>query len=70
MKNKKLVWRITCALVVLFTILAFSPLVIPNGKFQPEFLGMPYTLWMGILVSLILVTLTYVGTKVHPGSWE
>lgn len=70
MKNKKRIWQITCALVVLFTALAFSPLVIPKGKYQPELLGLPYTLWMGIAVTIILVGLTYIGTKVHPGDWE
>ena len=70
MKNKKLIWRLTCALVILAIIIAFSPLVIPNGKFQPELFGMPYTLWTGIGISIVLVVLTYVGTKVHPGEWE
>lgn len=67
MQNKKLFWRLTCILVVLFTVIAFSPLVIPPGKFEPKLFGMPYTLWMGIGVSLILVVLTFVGTKFHPG---
>lgn len=70
MKNKKLIWRITCALFVLVTILAFSPLVIPKGQFQPELFGVPYTLWTGILVTIALVSLTFVGTKVHPGEWD
>lgn len=67
MQNKKSLWRITCILVVLFTAMAFSPLVIPPGKFEPELFGLPYTLWTGIGVSLILVILTLVGTKLHPG---
>ena len=70
MKNKKLIWRLTCAAVVVISALSFSPVVIPVGKFQPELLGMPYTLWMGIIASVLLVLLTFVGTKVHPGQWD
>jgi len=29
--------------------------------------GIPYTLWMGFLVSVLLVIVTWIGTKVHPG---
>jgi len=68
MIKKKRTWQIICLLVVCLIILAFSPLVISKGKFRPELLGMPYTLWMGILISIILVGLTYWGTKVHPGN--
>jgi len=51
-------------------ILIFTPLVIPVGKSDPFLLGMPYTLWMGILVSLILLGLTIIGSLVHPGRDE
>jgi hypothetical protein len=51
-------------------IVIFSPLVIPAHESQPFFLGMPYTLWTGILVSFILLALTIVGSWVHPGRDE
>lgn len=68
MKARKLIWYICCATVLILSILAFSPLVIPQGVSKPEFLGMPYTLWMGMLVSILLVVMTFIGTKVHPGT--
>ena len=65
-KLKKQLWRIYCAAAILLTILAFSPLVIPEGKHLPMLAGLPYTLWMGILLSAALVLLTYLATRVHP----
>ena len=60
-------WRICVALVVLVSALTFTPLVIPAGVYRPELFGLPYTLWTSILVTVLLVLLTYVGTRVHPG---
>ncbi len=65
MKNK--IWKICCALVIIIGVLTLTPLVIPEGVHQPELMGMPYTLWMGIVVSLLLWVITYVGILVHPG---
>ena len=45
----------------------FTSLVTPKGVYRPEFLGMPYTLWVGILEAFILVGITWIGTRVHPG---
>lgn len=53
--------------MLLATILTFTPLVIPTGIYQPKLIGMPYTLWMGILMSIIMVLLVLFGTLVHPG---
>ena len=30
--------------------------------------GIPYTLWLDFLVTVILVVLTYIGARVHPGT--
>ena len=61
-------WRISIIVVILLTSLGLSPVVIPAGVFKPSFLGMPYTLWMGILVCIGLVLMTFIGSKVHPGN--
>ena len=61
-------WRISIIVVVLLTALGLSPVVIPAGVFKPDFLGMPYTLWMGILVCIGLVLMTFIGARVHPGN--
>ena len=61
------VWKVCVVLVIILSALTFTPLVIPAGRFQPEFFGMPYTLWVSILLTVLLVLLTYIGTWVHPG---
>jgi len=33
-------------------------------------LGIPYSLWLSFLITVALVTLTYIGSKVHPGADE
>jgi len=61
-------WTICCGLVILIGILTLTPIVIPHGIHQPEFMGMPYTLWTGISVSLLLWIITYIGVLHHPGN--
>ena len=68
MNRNKRYWRICCALVILLSILSFTPLVIPVGISKPFFLGMPYTLWVGMLIAFLLVFLVFIGTKVR--DWE
>ena len=60
-------WKICVALAITFSALTFTPLVIPAGRFQPELFGVPYTLWVSFLLTVLLVLLTYIGTRVHPG---
>ena len=67
-QRKIINWRICIFIVILLTALGLSPLVIPAGIFKPSFLGMPYTLWMGSLVCICLVLMTYIGSRVHPGN--
>lgn len=43
-----------------------SPWGAPTGTFQPEIYGIPYTLWMGFVITVALVALTYVATRVYP----
>ena len=52
------------ALIVL-ALLTFTPVITPNGVYQPKLLGMPYTLWVGIIQALLLVFLTWLGTRVR-----
>lgn len=63
MRSKKY-WIISCAALIL-VIITFTPLVIPYGTYKPMLLGLPYSLWMGILVSIGLVVLTFIATRVH-----
>lgn len=68
-KNKKY-WTLCAVLVIVLMVLGYTPLMIPNGVYKPMILGIPYTLWTSFLITVILVTLTYIGSKVHPGSDE
>jgi len=66
-ERKNRYWRICVALVVVLIILTFTPLIIPVGVYKPMFLGIPYTLWVCFLITVALVVLTFIGSRVHPG---
>lgn len=70
MKRDLRYWRICVVLVVLLIILAFTPLMLPHGIYKPMLMGLPYTLWSSMLITVALVVLTFIGSKVHPGSDE
>ncbi len=66
MKDKKQkYWRILRILAIGLCLLTFTPLVIPKGVYMPELFGVPYSLWTSFLITVALVFLTYLGTKVH-----
>ena len=69
-RNKKIGWRILCALFVIMTVISFTTWVIPIDSYRPKLWGLPYTLWVGFLVAAIFVLLTYLGTILFPGSEE
>ena len=55
------IWRLIVGAVLFCLALQFSPWVLDQNKLEPYFLGMPFTLSFGILISLLLVLLTAVG---------
>lgn len=63
-------WRICIALVILLGLLQYTPLLKPQGVFNPSLVGIPFTLWTSFLITVALVALTYIGSRVHPGSDE
>ncbi|MFW5762280.1 MAG: hypothetical protein ACOCXH_15000 [Cyclobacteriaceae bacterium] len=65
-KKKNTAWKITYSLAVLLAIITFTPLVIPYNQAMPMLGNIPYTLWTGILVYILFVILTLIGTKVYP----
>ena len=66
MKKNRTAW-IGCSVgIVLLCVVAFSPLIIPTGVSEPELWGIPRTLWAGMLVYVLMVILTFIGTRVHP----
>ena len=68
MEKKKIYWRICAALVILIVILGYTPVMIPKGIYKPVFLGLPYSLWLSFLLTSVLVLLTFIGSRVHPGN--
>lgn len=67
MEKKRLYWRICCIAAIILSIITFTPLVIPQGVSKPELGGVPYSLWTSFVITVLLVILTYIGTRVHPG---
>ena len=70
MKKSKKIWTLCGVLVIVLLVLGYTPLMIPDGVYKPMILGIPYSLWTSFLVTVLLVVLTYIGSKVHPGSDE
>ena len=68
--TKTLYWRLCCLAVAVLSVLTFTPLVIPPGRYEPMLGGVPLTLWAGIGIAVALVALTFVGTRVHPDDGE
>ncbi len=61
-------WKICIVIFICLTVISFTPLIIPQGQFRPELLGVPYSLWTSFIITLSLVILTFIGSHVHPGS--
>jgi hypothetical protein len=61
----KQLWKSTRFGVIILSILIFTPLVIPKNEFKPELMGLPYTLWTGILAYFGYVTLILIGIFAH-----
>jgi hypothetical protein len=52
--------RLHTIFFLIIVAVTFSPLVMPERIMTPWFLGMPRTLWAGILISLSLLVLTLI----------
>jgi hypothetical protein len=50
-------------IAVLLVGITFSPLILKPGRTDPEFLSMPFTLWTSMIISMILVLLTYLASR-------
>ena len=68
-KNRRY-WRILRTIAIVLCLLVFTPLVIPQGVHKPELLGIPYSLWTSFIITVVLVFITYLGTKVHKSNEE
>ena len=58
-------WKFMVILACLITAAAYA-FVFKHGIIQPFLFSMPYILWTGILITAIMVALTYIGSKSFP----
>jgi hypothetical protein len=61
----RLLWKSARLGVIILSVLIFTPIVIPANEFRPQFMGLPYTLWAGILVYFGYVFLILLGIRAH-----
>ncbi len=66
MARKSLAWRLCVVATIVLCILSYTPLVIPSSVSTPTLWGLPRTLWLGLLIYLAIVAVTFVATRVHP----
>lgn len=64
-KQKKILRYLLVGVALLLTALTFTPVILHPGKINPKLLSMPYTLWTSILITILLVLLTYLVSRLH-----
>ena len=64
-KQKQNLRYLLIALALGLVILTFTPLILHPGKIEPKVLSMPFTLWTSILITVILVVLTFLVSKLQ-----
>ena len=50
-------------IAVALAIATFTPLVIPQNQISPKLAGISYTMWVGVLVSILFVLLAYLASR-------
>lgn len=64
-KKKRFLRYVVVGVALGLVILTFTPLILDPGKIEPSLLSLPYTLWTSILITVILVLLTYVVSRLQ-----
>ncbi len=64
-KKRVLYWRITALIAVILIVLMFTLIILLPEKVKPQLFSMPFTLWLGILITIVLVILTYIGGRIY-----
>jgi len=62
---KILVWRIIVFCVIIIFLISFLVLF-QEGTQLPRFLSLPYIFWNSILMTVLLVILTFIGARNFP----
>jgi hypothetical protein len=70
LSQRKSIFRMLILAALILGCITFTPLVIPYGKYEPALFHFPYTLWTGLIVTLLFVLLTWIAIRIHPGKGE
>jgi hypothetical protein len=65
MNKLKIIWKGIIISFFIISFLIFTPFVIPKGIWTPELFGIPYSLWIGIVIYLTFLCLTIIGISIH-----
>jgi len=66
MMKRKRYWRILIILVAVILVgITFTPLILRPGKIDPKLFSLPYTLWTTIIITVLLVLLTYLASMLQ-----
>lgn len=60
-----MLWKLCRLAAILLSVSVFTPLVIPKSVFTPQLFGLPYTLWMGMIVYGVFMILIASGVYLH-----
>ena len=66
MISKRNIWTLIQAAAVVLTLIAFSPLVLNPQVHTPYILGMPYSLGLGVIISILFIVLVILGAIFAP----
>ena len=61
-RSTRIIIVVVAAALVMIT---FTPLVLSPGKIEPKLLSLPYTLWISIVITVVLVLLTYLASRLR-----
>lgn len=57
-----MIWRLLVVAAIVLVIACFAFVFVPGGD-SPSLFSMPYILWTGILATVLLVVLTFLGSR-------
>ena len=60
------IWTVVVWIAALLTVMiTFSPVILSPGRKDPSFLSLPFSLWGGMLTTIILVLLAYFSSRIR-----
>lgn len=62
-REKRIAGYLTAGAAVALVVFTFTPVILHPGKIEPRLLSMPFTLWTSILITIVLVVLTFLASR-------